>query len=215
MRSLLIGVLSSIALVSACAAEVDVTEPDPGAQEPEASDRDATQDEVGVATAAFSRSDAHVRMAYRGGTGGSWFDIPCAHDEVAIGLYGRSGALVDQVGLVCAPLQANGSIGPYSTRGSAGGYGGGPFSTLCPSGEVLVGLEGRSGKYVDQIGIQCAPVDDWCSCGGVRNGYYAGGGPGGGAFTDTCPKGYVITSLSGRSGSLADAIQGVCTYLQQ
>lgn len=42
---------------------------------------------------------------------------------------------------------------------------------------------------------------------------YAGGGGGGSPFQDTCPAGYVITSITGRSGAYAGAAQGTCTYL--
>lgn len=207
-------ILSVLVLAPACVAEVDATEDDPAASEPEGSGQAASQEHVDVAASAFSRTDAYFRMAYRGGSGGGWYDVACDYNKVAIGIYGRSGSYVDQVGLVCAPLKENGDLGPYSTSATAGGLGGGPFYTLCPDGQALVGLQGRSGSYVDQLGIQCAPVSAWSRCGTVQSTYYAGGGRGGVAFTDTCPKGYALTSISGRSGAYADAIQGVCTYLQ-
>jgi hypothetical protein len=99
--------------------------------------------------------------------------------------------------------------------GNVGGGGGSPYSTACPSGQVLVGFTGRSGAYVDQIGIQCAPPSSWVSSSSVWYGTYAGGGNGGGPYADTCPAGYAITSITGRSGAYVDAIQAACSYVQR
>ena len=79
-----------------------------------------------------------------------------------------------------------------------GGGGGGPFSMKCPQNDYVTQITGRSGKRLDNIGIQCK--------GGRR---LAKGGGGGGAFTHSCPAGY--NKMSGRNGSRVDQVTFNCS----
>jgi hypothetical protein len=169
---------------------------------------------TGEASAGLSIGGSPWALPYRGGGGGIPFTLGCAWSELAVGVYGRSGAYVDQVGLICARLYGDGNLGVAVTRGRAGGNGGSPFYAMCPSGQALVGFEGRSGAYIDRMGIQCAPVASWSSCAAVPYTQYAGGGLGGSPFQDRCPQGAVITRIEGRSGAYVDAMQPTCAYLQ-
>ena len=40
-----------------------------------------------------------------------------------------------------------------------GGEGGEPYTRLCPSGYVVVGIQGRSGGFVDSFQVVCAPLE--------------------------------------------------------
>ncbi len=186
----------------------------PACAAPEAQETGTLGEQSGEAVSAYTVSGYTWQLPYRGGEGGGPYNISCGN-AVAAGVFGRSGAYVDQLGLICAELRQDGSLGPAWTTNTAGGNGGGSFYAVCPDGQALVGLTGRSGRYVDQIGIQCAPVSAWLSSGSPWYSNYAGGGSGGNPYGDTCRKGYMITSINGRSGSYVDAQQPVCTYVSQ
>jgi hypothetical protein len=204
--SLLLG------LAPAC---VDVDEEVDGPADPGsgALAEDAPGEEVGASADELSRSGYTWVLGYRGGGGGGPAAAGCGGGDVAVGIFGRSGAYIDQLGLLCARLNQDGGLGPAYTTWAMGGGGGAPFHAICPSGQALVGLDGRSGRFVDQLGIRCAPAGAWGSNGIVWSARYAGGGNGGNFFSDTCPQGYVITRIDGRSGQFVDGEQATCEYL--
>ena len=83
---------------------------------------------------------------YRGGTGGGKHTININVDdgERIIGVFGRSGSKVDQLGFITN----HGRIfGPY------GGCGGGPFTV---NSCLVRGIFGRSGAALDSIGFFCS-----------------------------------------------------------
>ncbi|MFB6264722.1 MAG: hypothetical protein ABEL76_14025 [Bradymonadaceae bacterium] len=92
------------------------------------------------------------------------FELTCPEGKVAVGLTGRSGALVDRIALLCADVARARGRHPYVARsiessGAAGGQGGSPFRLKCPRGAVLRGISGRAGKSLDAAGIECQYVD--------------------------------------------------------
>ena len=88
----------------------------------------------------------------RFGAQGPAVAVACAPDEVPVGYYGRSGALVDAVGLLCQKPGAK----EIRRSVSAGGHGGKPFEVRCPKGSVVMGLRGRDGALLDAVGVACA-----------------------------------------------------------
>ena len=53
----------------------------------------------------WSVDNTQMRMlGPSGGNGGSPFEQVCPEGEIAIGIVGRNGALIDQIRVVCAPL---------------------------------------------------------------------------------------------------------------
>jgi len=52
-------------------------------------------------------------------------------------------------------VTAWGAYGPYWVGGHYGGWGGAAYTTECPSGYVMVGLNLRSGQYIDAASIRC------------------------------------------------------------
>jgi hypothetical protein len=89
----------------------------------------------------------------------------CGANEMVVGFAGRSGAYIDQISILCAPLLISGSapnftvsVGP--TGGSSngiGGTGGEPFDAIaCPPGQIAVGDQGRAGAAIDAFGLLCA-----------------------------------------------------------
>ena len=83
-----------------------------------------------------------------GGNGGSAHTIQCPNDSSLVGLYGRSGSIVDQLGGVC---------GVPVDLPSYGGPGGAPFRQKCPDTTYLKKLYGvHNSKYVSAVGGQCS-----------------------------------------------------------
>ena len=88
----------------------------------------------------------------------------CAKDEMVVGFGGRSGADIDQIVILCAPLNvsvADGrfalSIGNTNARAGLGGQGGATFAVIpCPDGMVAVGNEGRAAYTINAFGLLCA-----------------------------------------------------------
>ena len=77
----------------------------------------------------------------------------------------------------------------------AGGPGGTPFRQLCPAGQYLVGARWRSGSWLDQISMTCAPVDANGVTGPQSHGQTFGGN-GGNPHEQSCDPGFVITGAA-------------------
>ena len=130
-----------------------------------------------------------------GGTGGSAFELTCPDGSLATGIIGRSGALIDSLGLKCGETQSL----------VYGGSGGSSFESICPGGEYLTGLEVKTG-YSGQI-LVIASIIPYCD----GQLYYPriGGDTLSASIKIACPSGYAITGLKGRSGALVDSIEEV------
>jgi hypothetical protein len=89
----------------------------------------------------------------------------CAADQMVVGFSGKSGALIDQISLICAPLVIGGtspnltlSVGtPTLPLLGLGGPGGGAFTAIdCPTNQVAVGNAGRVADFVSRYGLLCS-----------------------------------------------------------
>ncbi len=96
---------------------------------------------------------------------------------------------------------------------SAGGTGGRDFSQSCRADEVLVGISGRAGWYIDRVAAVCQRVGADGKLTGSRRTTGGAGGNGGQTFTRTCPQGQVVSSIRGRAASLVDRVQIACRPL--
>ncbi len=88
-----------------------------------------------------------------------------------------------------------------------------PTPMRCADGAAVIGVHGRTGKYVDAIGVVCAPIvagkvksDDQTLLGPV-------GGPGGSPIKLLCPYDMVVRGLRVRAGALVDSIGIACGTL--
>ena len=121
-----------------------------------------------------------------GGDGGMPFTAKCPDGAHILQWYGASGDLLDRIGAKCSDgtiLGPYGGLGgrawsssidgPYTNfSGSAGnmidrfdkygGSGGKSWNDNCPSG-VAIGIYGRSGDLVDNLGIKCGPLSKLCT----------------------------------------------------
>jgi len=85
----------------------------------------------------------------------------CPAGQVVVGFVGRSGDALDQAAFECTSfavdLEAQSfSMGPRVLLTAAGGDGGLPFLSECPAGQLARGLVGRSGAWIDELGLACA-----------------------------------------------------------
>jgi hypothetical protein len=113
-------------------------------------------------------SGGTTMTGFLGGAGGSGpVGGSCPGSSVAIGIYGGSGASVDQLGLRCAPIELvrmGASFVPFTDFGMGtdttpvGPATGTPYGFLCGPGEVLVGLEGYTLSWLRQVTPHCAPI---------------------------------------------------------
>jgi hypothetical protein len=68
---------------------------------------------------------------------------------------------------------------------------------MCPTNQVVVGMNGRSGSYLDQVAFVCAPLSmtsgpmGYSVSIGATTVLTAAGGPGGSVFQDPCPAGQI------------------------
>lgn len=86
----------------------------------------------------------------------SWDERRCPAGQVAAGIDGRSGIWLDAVGLVCD--QPKITVPPTiadATLPSIGGSGGVAFVAPCPQGQLLGGVDLRTGDWVDAIAPLC------------------------------------------------------------
>jgi len=74
----------------------------------------------------------------------------CRAGERVIGFHGRSGALVDALGVTCAR-----GDGPAHRAPARGGRGGAPFELSCPDGYAATGFSARTGDALDAVGLVC------------------------------------------------------------
>jgi hypothetical protein len=170
-----------------------------------------------------------VLLPYRGGFGGEVHAIDCRAGDVVVGFTGRTGNFVDRLGIMCAPLHSDGTIGmPYQVSdpstgqpieyGGTGGTALPPFFT-CPANQAVVGVHTASGKYLDALAFFCGPAPFVSS---ESSTFITRSGGGGQVNEDFCPNnngvgwngtGYVVNRVTIRSGNDIDGIQPLCTYV--
>jgi hypothetical protein len=96
---------------------------------------------------------------------------------------------------VCAEVTGD-DVGPSASVGPAMGDGAGGVSgtTRCPASQVVVGLQGRQGDFVDHVAARCRPLDP------VATPTVAapfGGNGGGPAGPFDCPAGALAVGITG------------------
>jgi hypothetical protein len=153
-----------------------------------------------------------------GGNGGSSFSLrSCASNQPARAIYGRAGLFIDRVQLNCTlptvihALQVT-RLAPSYT-GIRGGSGGRPFNLSCSDGEVLVGVNARSGAFVDRLQGVCSRVTSTGAWTGSLRNTSSAGGTGGSSRTRRCPSGFAVSGFSGRRGAYIDRLVLECSRL--
>lgn len=178
-------------------------------------------DEItGSTNSAYTITSDFQWLPHRGGTGGNEdVYLRCPFNEVAIGIYGRAATYVDSLGLICAPLNADGTHGNGHPQDAYMGNGrfwpetegnGNKFELRCAYDNVLGGLHGSSHTYLDRIGILCKQRPFTGAASPTSPFWESAGGTGGDWYVDSCPTGYAISGFNVRHGSWVDYQQALC-----
>lgn len=166
-----------------------------------------TNPEVGVTALALGDPGSLPPTPEHGGNGGTSFE---AEGGIIYAVRMRSGDFVDQVQFAYyVPSNPNNHYTPgdlFAASSAFGGNGGTQHAwTYCPPGYAAVGIQGRSGTFVDRLGLVCGRINNPTS----RITLATFGGNGGSGFYNTCGSGY-MSGLAGREGDYIDRIQGLC-----
>ncbi|WP_437320160.1 hypothetical protein [Sorangium sp. So ce385] len=152
-----------------------------------------------------------------GGTGGAAdisYDIDCGSGNVALGVHGRSGGSLDSIGLMCAPLASDGTLGTAFQTLTAGGNGGSPGSVICPASQVMIGMNiWVDDNRVYRVELLCQTIEAW-----KMDDMNLNVGPGIGpvqsmGFGVKCPKGTAVVKLTGEADTLVRAVHLACRTL--
>jgi hypothetical protein len=134
-------------------------------------------------------------------------------------------SIIDVIGILeptCASISisANGDlvIAPTARPPLSGSDAGSPATwwQTCPAGEVVVGYEGHSGIFLDQVSFVCARASLTQTASGPMLTVSAGhtltpaGGDGGVAFQELCSSGQIACGQSLRSEGWIDSFALIC-----
>ena len=150
-----------------------------------------------------------------GGADGTAFTRSCGTGKVLTGLRFRDGLLVDAVGLLCRPVNANGTLGSETTVGTlVGGSGGTSGTVSCGSSGVVTGGTIKHGSYVSFVSLRCRVWEtssrSFTSVGATGGSFGSVGTPGA-MNEEACEaRTQPVTGMRGRSHSLVDAIGFIC-----
>jgi hypothetical protein len=136
-------------------------------------------DAIGLKCGTFNRQTGTFKRpawnkAFHGGQGGRFQERVCPGERFVSGIrFGftrhESKYYVEFVEMTCSPVGAGDVVrscietgqGCRSGHPPGGGvmepFGARPVAQVCPAGEAAVGLHGRSGIYVDALGLICGP----------------------------------------------------------
>jgi hypothetical protein len=149
-----------------------------------------------------------------GGSGGTAFSRDCGAGRVLTGLRYRSGLVLDAVGLLCRPLNADGSLGSETTVGTLAGGGGGTSNVArCASNTIVRAAYVYYGSVIDGIKMQCYAWDKATrsSAGPLRSTITAGSLDGPNVNFEICEANtQPAAGIRGRAGLVVDAIGFTC-----
>ena len=149
-----------------------------------------------------------------GGSGGAAFSRDCGAGRVMTGLRGREGLLVDAVGLLCSPVNSDGTLGSETTVGTlAGGGNSGARVSRCPRGQVVIGARIYHGFFVDGISMVCRAWNAGARSFGPANNPASellGQARGDNEFSICSSSRQPASGIRGRAGAVVDAIGFIC-----
>ena len=150
-----------------------------------------------------------------GGGGGSGYTRSCGAGKVLTGLTGRTGLLLDAVGVLCRPVSSTGVLGSESTVGTlVGGAGGTSGSAKCSTGKVVSSARIWHGMYVHGVAVSCqAWSTQTRSFSGPSESHVLGNGTQTAltSSTESCEAPtQPANGIRGRAHSLVDAVGFIC-----
>lgn len=90
----------------------------------------------------------------------------------------------------------------------------GKIALACAANQLMVGLSGRSGGWLDKVGVRCQEFSGASLNGAVKAGLEYGG-EGGGPFSQDCPSGYAVYKIEvgNKDATTAGVIRFWCRKL--
>lgn len=145
-----------------------------------------------------------------GHNGGVPFRVVCPPGQYMIGAHYRSGKWMDQIAIICAPVDATGMIGPQWIGPPIGGNGGVPNSQSCPPNFIITGggvLRNSDEHYVQMMDLKCEST--------INKSLYTLGNVGTPStvfpdFRNDCPTGEAVIGIKGGAGLYVDSIGLIC-----
>ena len=113
------------------------------------------------------------------------------------------------VGAICTADAAS----AQQNSPTAGGNGGSTFSVLCDQGQVLIGVKGTFGNFINTVEGICATVDEILmpvSAGTTDQ----AGEPGPTPYVQRCPSGHAVRGLRVATGWYVDSLEIRCGRLE-
>jgi hypothetical protein len=158
--------------------------------------------------------------------GGAPFGASCGPNRVLTGLIGTSDADgligLDSVQPRCAELLLRAPLvlgtGDSIALAAYGTVGDRRYDVSCPAGQVITGLEGTTGQWIDRLYVYCAALTVRQAAGGLTAAVEAPtrldaplGPPSQGSLTTAhCPAGAVAVGIEGNSGFAVDLLALRC-----
>jgi hypothetical protein len=143
-----------------------------------------------------------------GTRGGTRNDDTCGSGEYLVGVFGRAGRIVDQIGALCG----DGFSTPraLSARGSSSG--GTPFRSACPTGKAVRYLRTRAAAGLDRVQVVCDDIGEYYNPLLLNRVEHTPPGSITPELTlQNCSGHGVMTALIGRAKAEVDRLSGSCT----
>jgi hypothetical protein len=150
-----------------------------------------------------------------GARGNASFDDRCPVGQYIVGLHVRSGAWMDQLGVICAAVSSTGAVSGNHSLPAHGGNGGGPSERTCGSNQVVSAMRfrmTRADRQVKEITMDCRATTG-SGTGAFTIGASANDGNIGSFRRQNCPAGDAATGIQGRYGTHVNAIGLICSRL--
>lgn len=166
---------------------------------------------VGLSCASFFGA-AETPLA--GGGGGTYHDLKCTGAELLVGIWGYSDNVLGAIGAMCQSagdvVEGRRGIGDVRYSDLLGVQWGYPFTGLCPVGQMVTGIRGRSGSLVDRLEVECAAIAGFASPSETL--LATAGGGGGSPKLDKCAGHSALVGLSYHTTSSRVArLGGMCS----
>lgn len=149
------------------------------------------------------------------------FSLRCSGNGALFSFTGNSDSLVRRFGGLCkatgSTLPITPSFGTHPASNWLGGTTGTAYTNGCNSGagELMVGIQVRSGSSIDAVAPICAPAAQWDqSSSGARNVTTFSGGGGGTLTQVQCPAFQFLVGLEAWGTDRAMALQAVCADMR-
>jgi hypothetical protein len=145
-----------------------------------------------------------------GGPGGGMFREDCPPGQYLVGARYRAGSWLDQISIICAPVDATGMTGQRWYGSMFGGNGGGPHEQSCNPGYIITGggiLVHSGSQVVHMMDLNCRSTTSTLRYALTNVGAPSSFFP---EIYQHCPPGEAVIGIQGRSGAFVDAIGMIC-----